>query len=460
MTDAATAREHRCDVVVIGAGVAGLVAGVTLAPSTDVLVLEASARPGGRVESVQHGEHWLNLGAQFTEGTGALFDVMDRYGIERGSLAGSRAALYFRGRMVPTDRPVHLLLRSRLSPRARVELAAVGLRIKYQNWRLVHDRNPARARKYRDTFDSRSGDVTLRGVRTTELRSMITTWSGQWIGCDPHETAATQLAESIGTALEKAANVPNFALPVGGNQAFTDALAADLGERLHLGATVRAISWGDDEVRVSCVDAGGPVTVVARRAVVAVPADVARTLMPDLPDDVDDALADIDYGRYVLAGVFTDEQGVQRWDDHYGISTPELSFQMVFNHSASQRGDGPRRPGGALVCLAGGSRADELDRLSDAEIASAFRTDLLQMFPELHGHIERVVVKRQPRVVAYWKPGRRHDSQHTLRRRLGPIWFAGDYLGDPSLSAAASSGQRAARKVLDSLDPAGQPADA
>ncbi|WP_116198653.1 flavin monoamine oxidase family protein [Amycolatopsis circi] len=445
-------REQQCEVVVIGAGAAGLVAGSTLAESTDVVVLESADRPGGRVESVRHGDYWLNIGTQFTEGAGPLFEVMDRYRIERGSLAGRKAALYLKGRMVTTDSPPLLLLRSRMPLAAKVELARVGLRIKYAYARLF-GKNAEAARAMRTRLESRTGaEALMAGVRSREMTALFSAWSGQWIGCEPEETAATQLAISIGTALEKAAKVPNFALPVGGNQTFTDALAKDLGDRLRLGSEVRKLTWTDSSVTVEYADEDGAVRLTAKRAIVATPADCALAVMPDLPDAYRAALSDIEYGRYVLAGVFTKEQGSQRWDDYYGISTPELSFQMVFNHAAPQRVEGPRKPGGALVLLSGGAAADALSRLSDEEIEDAFLRDLVRLFPELDGEIDRVVVKRQPRVVSYWKPGKRDASQKTLRVPVGPIWFAGDYLGDPSLAAAAASGQRAARKTLQSLE--------
>ncbi|WP_367917742.1 flavin monoamine oxidase family protein [Nocardioides ginsengisoli] len=443
-------REISCDVVVIGAGAAGLAAGSALAASSDVLVLEAADRPGGRVESVRHGAYWLNIGAQFTEGTGPLFDVMDRYRIERGSLAGKKAALFLQGRMVTTDNPALLMLRSRMSLKTKVELARTGLRIKRAYARLVGADAEA-ARTTRTRLDDESGAALMKGASTPTMRAIFEAWSGQWIGCDSDETAGAQLALSIGTALEKASKVPNFALPVGGNQTFTDALAADLGDRLELGAEAESISWKDDTVVVRYRDAQGRVEVTARRAVMAVPADRALAVLQGPPTAHHDALGDIEYGRYVLAGVFTKESGPQRWDDYYAVSTPDLSFQIAFNHAASQRRGSPRLPGGALVLMAGGSRADELNRLSDAQIEATFLKDLVTLFPELDGNIDRVVVKRQPRVVSYWAPGKRAASQRTLRRPLGPIWFAGDYLGDPSLAAATESGQRAAEKVLASL---------
>jgi monoamine oxidase len=449
-------REERCDVVVIGAGAAGLVAASALAETADVRVLEAAARPGGRVESVRQGDYWLNIGAQFTEGSGPLFAMMDRHQIPRGSLAGSKAGLCLKGRIVATERPALLLLRSRMSLTAKLELAKVGLRIKRDYARLSGG-DPVAARTTRSGLDAASGLALMEGIRTPEMVALMAAWSGQWIGCDPGQTAATQLTVSIGTALEKAAKVPNFALPEGGNQSFTDALAFGLGTRLRLNSRVSTVTWDQAEVRVHYVDERGPASVTATRAILAVPADIALSILPGLPEAHRSALTAIEYGRYVLAGVFTSEEGPQCWDDYYGISTPELSFQMVFNHAAPLRRTGTRRPGGALVCLSGGTQADELSRLTDAEIESTYLRDLTRLFPELNGKIDRVIVKRQPRVVPYWKPGKRAGSQQLLRQPFGPILFAGDYLGDPSLAAAAASGQRAAQHVRRSLAaPAGQ----
>lgn len=169
------------------------------------------------MESVRHGDYWLNIGAQFTEGAGPLFDVIDKYKIKLGSLADTRAGLYLKGRLVAADDPMGILVRSRMSLAAKVELASVGLRLRRIFKRLMNE-NLDEAAKYQAFLDTHSGSWLMRGVKTDEMRAMFNAWAGQWIGCKPEETAASQLAISIGFALEKAANIPNFALPVGGNQ--------------------------------------------------------------------------------------------------------------------------------------------------------------------------------------------------------------------------------------------------
>ncbi|PBC45269.1 NAD(P)-binding protein, partial [Rhodococcus sp. ACPA1] len=47
--------EETTEVVVVGAGMSGLMAATTVAPETDVVVLESTDRTGGRVETVRRG---------------------------------------------------------------------------------------------------------------------------------------------------------------------------------------------------------------------------------------------------------------------------------------------------------------------------------------------------------------------------------------------------------------------
>ncbi|MGW4223522.1 flavin monoamine oxidase family protein [Streptomyces bauhiniae] len=436
--------------VVVGAGMAGLMAATALDGKADAVVLEASARAGGRVETVRKGDYWINVGTQFTEGTGPLIDALHHHGIEMGSLADKSVALVLNGGLVDTSKLFSLMFRTRMSLRDRVGMALVGARIVSAVPFLESDRGIAK--RVRARLDRRLASDLLRGVRSELTREIVRSWSGQWMGCEPGETAATQLVASIGVALADPAKVPNFALPLGGNQTLTDILAADLGERLRLRAGVRSVEAEGDGVVVHYADAGGGlVRVRAKRAIVAVPSDVATQILPGLPQTYRNAFEDIRYGRYVVVGFFTEEEGPQPWDDFFGVSTPQLSFQAMFNHAAALRKGGVRQPGGALACFAGGAAADSLFELSDEEITTRFARDLLSVYPQLQGNLGEGIVRRHHRVVPFWAPGRR-ASLPTLRAPLGPIHLAGDYQLDmPSLADAATSGERAAKAVLASL---------
>ncbi|MFE3054610.1 flavin monoamine oxidase family protein [Nocardia sp. NPDC059239] len=444
-----TAHEETAEVVVVGAGMAGLMAATTLAPTTDVVVLESTDRTGGRVDTVRKGDYWINVGTQFTEGTGALIDALNKHGIEMGSLAGKSVALYLNGGLVDTANPLALMFRTKMTMMDRLGMAIVGARILAVMPFL--ESQSRIAQRVRAKLDTRLASYLLQGVRSELAGEVVRSWSAQWMGCEAEETAATQFVTSVAIALADPEKIPNFSLPVGGNQTLTDVLAEDLGGRIRLNSVVRSVRQDGDGVVVDYLDGDRPARIRAERAIVTAPGDIAERIIPDLPQRYRVAFNDITYGRYVVVGFFTEEVGPQRWDDFFGVSTPQLSFQAMFNHAAAMRKGGDRKPGGALACLAGGAQADALLDLPDEEILSRFTKDLLTVFPELDGKLGNGVVRKHHRVVPFWAPGRR-NSLPTLRNPLGSIYLAGDYQLDlPSLADAAASGEQAGKAVLASL---------
>ncbi|HSX66600.1 NAD(P)/FAD-dependent oxidoreductase [Nocardioides sp.] len=443
-------REETHEVVVIGAGMAGLMAATTLA-DRDVVVLEANDRAGGRVDTVRQGDYWINVGTQFTEGTGPLIDALHRHEVPLGTLEGKSVALHLGGKQVDTSNPFALMLKSKMTCRDRFGLAVVGTRILANVPFLEMSETNRWANRVRAKLDARRADFVLKGVSSDLTREMVRSWSGQWMGCEPEETAARQFVFSMGILLTDPEKVPNLTLPQGGNQTLTDILAQDLGDKIRLSSPVNSVEWTADGVVVDYQDAAGPARLRARKAIVAVPADVAVKIMPGLPPAYRQAFEQIQYGRYVVVGFFTHEEGKpQRWDDYLAVSTPGRAFQAIFNHAAAVR-RGPRKPGGALACFAGGAEADRLFELTDEEIVARFTADLLAVYPELEGKVDAGILRRHPRVVPFWGPGGR-ASLETLKANLGPVHLAGDYALDmPSLADAAASGEQAAQRVRASL---------
>ena len=451
MTTSREVREETHEVVVIGAGIAGLMAATTLA-DRDVVVLEATDRAGGRVDTVRQGDYWINVGTQFTEGTGPLIEALHRHRVPLGTLEGKSVALHLGGKQVDTSNPFALMFRSKMTWRDRFGLAMVGTRILANVPFLEMSEKNRWANRVRAKLDRRRADFVLQGVSSDLTREMVRSWSGQWMGCEPEETAARQFVFSMGILLTDPEKVPNLTLPEGGNQTLTDILAEDLGDSIRLSSPVSSVEWTADGVVVDYQDADGPARLRARQAIVAVPADVAVKIMPGLPAAYRRAFESIHYGRYVVVGFFTHEEGKpQRWDDFLAVSTPGRSFQAIFNHAAAVRRGNVRKPGGALACFAGGAEADKLFELTDEEIVARFTSDLLEVYPELEDKIDAGILRRHPRVVPFWGPGGR-ESLETLKQNLGPVHLAGDYALDmPSLADAAASGEQAAHQVLASL---------
>src|ERR671936_2892450 len=112
----------RADVVVVGAGIAGLSAAWELRDA-DVVVLEAETRVGGRLMSEPRDPYWLNFGGHVVGGpetaTGRLLAAT---GVEAAHLPGSLSGLVLGGELLPGGRVEAYPLRAPLSTRDRIDL--------------------------------------------------------------------------------------------------------------------------------------------------------------------------------------------------------------------------------------------------------------------------------------------------------------------------------------------------
>lgn len=75
---------QRCSVAIVGAGMAGLAAAVTLAQAgcTDILLLEAQHEPGGRIQTIKMADGFIDLGAQWLHGDqNALWRVSNAHNL-------------------------------------------------------------------------------------------------------------------------------------------------------------------------------------------------------------------------------------------------------------------------------------------------------------------------------------------------------------------------------------------
>ena len=108
------------DVVVCGAGIAGLAAARALG-DLDVVVLEADSRVGGRLRSERRDGVWLNFGGHVFAGAGSASDRLIRAaGVEAPAVPGRLAAVELGGRVFARGRVETFPLRMPLKLASRV----------------------------------------------------------------------------------------------------------------------------------------------------------------------------------------------------------------------------------------------------------------------------------------------------------------------------------------------------
>ena len=440
-----------CDVVVVGGGIAGLAAAWALR-DRDVVLLEAEQRVGGRIRSEPRGDYWLNLAAHlFPPPDSNLGRLVSELGLETVLIPGAAMAVSLNGRVSVGGAAVTYPARLRTPLAGRVSLARAGLRIR----RAV--------REYSALARARPGD-TPAAVRRRLLEHRDDRSFAEFLGplhadADALLRAAINRVSAEPEVLAAGAGVAQFAatfsgssshfqrnLP-GGSSVLTERLHEALGRRVVLGAAVGAVTDTQRQHQGAPAPRWSGPRDPRRRAVVAVPAFVARRIVPQLGAAQAAALDAVRYGPYVVAALLTGERRPMPWDRIYALVAARRSFNMLFNTASTLRGGPQRRPGGSLTVYGAATLAQRLGERSDDDVTDTFLADLYDVFPDARGIVGEVVIQRWERGIPFSAPGR-GAHQRQLEAPLGPIHFAGDHLGERGgMDTAATSGVEAAAAI-------------
>lgn len=444
---AAAVRRIECDVVVIGAGIAGLAAAWQLR-DRDVVVLESAPCAGGRIRSEPRAPYWLNLGPHvFPPPQSDLGRLVEAVGLETVPIPGTTVAAHVNGRVAAGGRPETLPFRLNLSPAARLSLIRAGLKIRrgvaeYLALSRRDGEPPAASRRrllvYRDEMTFADFLGRLHPDVDALLRAAV-----RRVSAEPENLSAGAGIAQFAATFSGDGSLYHRTLP-GGTGRLAESLAAPLAGRLRTNTRAVRVWEAERGVQVDAVDEAGALRVASSAAVVATPAHATAELVEGLPPTVYSALRAIRYGPYVVAALHTNEQRRMPWDDIYALVVARKRFNMFFNTASVLRSSPERLPGGSLTVYGAGSLGDELLRTSDAEVSDALLLDLATVFPAVHNVVEEVVVQRWPKGIPFAWPGR-SALQRVFEDVPGRIVLAGDYLGERGgLDTATMSGLEAA----------------
>jgi protoporphyrinogen/coproporphyrinogen III oxidase len=444
------------DVVIVGAGIAGLTAATRL-QDLDLLVLEAEHRVGGRIKSERRGDYWVSVGAHMFPGPGSVVGgLVDEFGLETLPINGSLMGLSYRGALLKGGRTELYPFRLPMSPAGRIAMIRTGLRLRRdaaEYNRLAH-RAPGETEA-----DVRARLLAFRDDRSFAdyLGRLHPDAAGLYhaivnrLTAEPDEISAGCIVALFAHVWSEGGVVLGRNLR-GGASLLPETLAGRLGDRVVTGATVREVSPEDGSVRLRFERDGTEDEIVASCAIVTAPAPSARRMISSLPEETARALDAIVYGPFVVGGIVTGETGPMPWDDLYSVLVVGKCFNMLFNHANVLRTPGaPREPGGTLMVYGGGNLARRLFEKTDDEIAEAIVSDLEDVYPEAKGLVDEVLVQRWDRAIPFAAPGR-HLVQPALERGVGNVFLAGDYVGEwTHMESAAITAVEAAAKVRDRL---------
>ncbi|MGQ0544981.1 MAG: flavin monoamine oxidase family protein [Betaproteobacteria bacterium] len=232
--------DTQAEVIVIGAGAAGLAAAAALARAgRDVLVLEARGRVGGRGLTLCHPalDAPLELGAEFIHGRPQATLSLLKKTKTRAIESTRTQRMLWHGRLVP----VNAFAAARQAVQARIEqdLSFAA----YLDRQQLSPRLKALATMMVQGFDAAD-------PRRASARDIVAEWG----------------AEAIGASQQR---------PQGGYGPLLEALARS-GARLQLQTAVREVRWRRGRVEVRADSFNKPVSILGKQAIVTLPLGVLQ----------------------------------------------------------------------------------------------------------------------------------------------------------------------------------------
>jgi len=443
------------DYCVVGGGFAGLTAALRLKQAGhSVALLEARDRVGGRTfTEVRDDGLWIDRGgAWIGPGQDAIYGLMDEFGVPSyKQYVDGDAMMFVDGKKYRYKGTIPLSM----SPWAVANIGAVFLELT-QMCKSIPVEAPWKAPKAQK-WDQLSWAAWLD--RNTLSKPAHELLESSVAGL--YTSAASEVSLLFVLYQMASAGGPSFVLgvkdaaedarPVGGMGAIHRAVAAELGDAIHLSQPVRSIAQDADGVTVRSDD----MVVRARRVVVAVPIAIASQIIyePMLPVDRSFLHQRMPLGAVFKIAMVYDEP-FWRADGLSGQSFAPGSPANLTIDSCTDTGSP-----GVLTAITEGPVARRIGQLSEAERKKAVLDAVAERFGDKAltpvDYLEQNwAVERYSGggMISHTPPGVLTEFGPALREPCGRIHWAGTETSAIMygfIDGAVRSGERAATEVME-----------
>jgi oxygen-dependent protoporphyrinogen oxidase len=317
-------------VVVAGAGISGLALACELERlSVPVVVLEAEARAGGKIESDHRDGYLCERGpASFRDRTGEMARLAESLGLASHWLAAGDAAerrlVVAGGRLHDTPATVAAFAASRLLPWSAKLRAGLDLVLPRGASAAGQDESVAAfgRRRLGRLGGERLLEPLVSGLYAGNPEEVSLPAAFPLVAAMERERRSFLFAMRAELAKARQKAAPPLASFSAGLDELTSALAARLGESLRLGWRVQRIEKSGTGFRLACEAGGQTHTLEASAVVLAIPAHVGTGLLAPFEERLAEALAAIPYVPVALVHLGYPASALPRPIDAYGFFVP------------------------------------------------------------------------------------------------------------------------------------------
>jgi len=451
------------DVLVLGAGLSGLNAALTLENlGLNVKIIEATDRFGGRVHTAKESDvpGHPELGANGIGGGYArLLDAAQKYGVEIGP---------YRPRTEPRKGEILYAIKNNLiTPENWANHATNPMPEAFRKgspsspaWSvysqlnplpkndLVAWRNPEYAKWDRSVYD------ILKEKGFSEEAIQLTASTNSSYGADAKSISVLMYFQILNFITQQAASAGKGGAAIGGNQRIPEAMANAFKQDILLKSPVKGVVGEADGVSVTLEN---DKTLRAKYVLITLPASALRriSLSPLPKGKQQKAFQELSYTpcaqlHFVPTKKYWEEDGMppSMWTDQLGGR-----FMALKND--------PSDPDKVTSCVAylNSNVAIAIDKMKREDALEAVMKSLVTMRPSLKDALQFVhywTWINNPYAggaYAYWKPGQISEFALDIAQPMGRVHFAGEHTAVLSrgMEGAMESGERAALEIINKI---------